>query len=256
MSSMNQRLALGLGAAVAVIAVAAYIGFAPKDPPEPQATAPESSAPAQPEATAPATSDTAAQNPAPEAVPAPTPAPDASTALPEVPELVLGNPDAKVTVTEYASYTCPHCATFHDQVFKQLKSEFIDTGKVRFVYREVYFDRYGLWASIMARCGGEMRYFGLNGILFEKQREWAASDDPGVVIENLKKIGRTAGLTDPQLEACFKDEKLAEAMVAKFQQNMEADKVEGTPSIFINGEKHPNMSYADLKALIEAELAK
>ncbi|MDR0809213.1 MAG: DsbA family protein [Gemmobacter sp.] len=177
-------------------------------------------------------------------------------AAPEVPELVLGNPDATVTLTEYASYTCPHCANFHEQVFKPLKAEYIDTGKVKFVYREVYFDRYGLWAAIMARCGGEMRYFGISGILFEKQKEWAASDDPSVVIENLKTIGRSAGMSNEQLDACFKDQAMAEAMVAKFQQNMEADGVDATPTLFINGTKHSNMSYADLKALLDAELAK
>ncbi len=89
--------------------------------------------------------------------------------LPAVPELVLGNPDAKVIVTEYASYTCPHCATFHAAVFKHLKADYIDTGKVKFVYREVYFDRYGLWASIIARCGGEMKYFGISEMLFDQQ---------------------------------------------------------------------------------------
>lgn len=174
----------------------------------------------------------------------------------ELPELILGNADAKVTLTEYASYTCPHCANFHDAVFKPLKAEYIDTGKVKFVYREVFFDRYGLWAGMLARCGGEMRYFGLNGVLFEKQKEWAASDDPTTVIGNLKTIGKSAGMTDAELDACFNDQKLAEAMVANFQKNMEADGVEGTPTLFINGTKHSNMSYEDLKALLDAELAK
>ena len=177
-------------------------------------------------------------------------------ALPAVPELVLGSADAKVTITEYASYTCPHCATFHTAVYKPLKAEYIDTGKVRFIYREVYFDRYGLWGAMLARCGGDMRYFGISGILFEKQQEWAASDDPGVVIENLKAIGRSAGLSNEQLDACYADQKMAEAMVADFQKNMEADDVQGTPTLFINGTKHSNMAYADLKALIDAELAK
>lgn len=180
----------------------------------------------------------------------------APEAAPVVPELVLGNPDAKVTLTEYASYTCPHCANFHAAAFKPLKAEYIDTGKVKFVFREVYFDRYGLWAAMVARCGGEMRYFGINGILFEKQQEWAASDDPSVVIGNLRTIGKTAGLSDAQLDTCLNDQKMAEAMVATFQKNMEGDGVEGTPTLFINGTKHSNMSYADLKALIDAELAK
>ncbi|MGB8812070.1 MAG: DsbA family protein [Paracoccaceae bacterium] len=175
---------------------------------------------------------------------------------PVVPELTIGSPDAKVTITEYASYTCPHCATFHETVFKPLKADYIDTGKVRFIFREVYFDKYGLWASVIARCGGEMRYFGINGILFDTQKEWAASDDANAVIENLKKIGRTAGMDDATMTQCLEDDAMAQAMVATFQTNMTADAVEGTPTIFVNGTKHPNMTYADLKVILDAELAK
>ncbi len=180
----------------------------------------------------------------------------APEALPEVAEMALGNPEAKVTLIEYASYTCPHCATFHESVFKPLKAEYIDTGKVRFVIREVYFDRYGLWAAMVARCGGEQRYFGISGMLFEQQRNWAASDDPSVVVGNLRRIGLTAGMDEAQLDACLSDGAMAQAMVAKFEENMDRDDVQGTPTLFINGTKHSNMSYANLKALLDAELAK
>lgn len=168
----------------------------------------------------------------------------------------LGSPDAKVKLVEYASYTCPHCANFHQTVFGQLKKDYIDTGKVQFTMREVYFDRYGLWAALIARCGGEMRYFGIHDILFEKQAEWAASEDPAQVVENLKTIGRTAGLEDAAMDACLNDTANAEALIKQFQTNMEADGVEGTPTLFINGAKHSNMAYEDLKALLDAELAK
>jgi protein-disulfide isomerase len=174
----------------------------------------------------------------------------------EVKDFTLGNPDAPVKITEYASFTCSHCAAFHDTTFKPLKAEFIDTGKVEFTLREVYFDRYGLWAAMMARCGGDMRYFGITDILFETQQEWAGSEDPNVVVENIKKIGRTAGMDDATLDACMKDGAMAEALVARFEENMKADGVEGTPTLFINGTKHANMDYAALKSLIEAELAK
>ena len=184
----------------------------------------------------------------------------AQEAAPETPveikDLTLGSPDAPVKITEYASFTCSHCANFHATTFKPLKADYIDTGKVEFTLREVYFDRYGLWAAMMARCGGDMRYFGITDILFETQQEWAGSDDPNVVVENLKKIGRTAGMDDATLDACMKDGAKAEAMVARFEENMKADGVEGTPTLFINGTKHSNMDYAALKALIEAELAK
>jgi protein-disulfide isomerase len=167
----------------------------------------------------------------------------------------LGSPDAPVKIVEYASFTCPHCASFHANVFKSLKTEYIDTGKVHFTLREVYFDRYGLWAAMVARCGGEMRYFGIHDMLFDKQAEWAILQDPAQAADALKAIGLSAGLDQTALDACLNDQAKAEAMIAQFEKNMAADGVQGTPTIFINGEKHANMAWEDLKALIEAELA-
>ena len=182
---------------------------------------------------------------------------DAVPATPvEVTDFAIGPENAPVKFVEYASFTCPHCADFHTNVFKSLKAEYIDTGKVRFEYREVYFDRYGLWAAMLARCGGAPRYFGIVDLLFASQAEWAASDDPNVVVENLKKIGRTAGMDDATLDACMKDGATAEALVAHFETNFKADGIEGTPTLIINGTKHGNMSYADLKVILDAELAK
>ena len=173
----------------------------------------------------------------------------------ELDDFSLGSPDAPVKIVEYASFTCPHCATFHAAVFKDLKKDYIDTGKVYFTLREVYFDRYGLWAAMVARCGGDMRYFGIHDMLFDQQAEWAASQDPTQVVQSLKTIGIAAGLDGAAIDACLNDQAKAEAMIARFQTNMAADGVEGTPTIFINGEKHSNMTYADLKAIIDAELA-
>ncbi len=171
-----------------------------------------------------------------------------------VPDMTLGNPDAPVTLIEYASFTCPHCASFHTNVMPQLKQNYIDTGKVHFIHREVYFDRYGLWAAMVARCGGEMRYFGMADRIYTTQREWANSNDPAVVAENLRRIGRAAGLNDEQLNACMQDGDLAQAMVAVYQANAEADNVTSTPTLIINGEKHSNMSYADLSKILDAAL--
>jgi protein-disulfide isomerase len=181
---------------------------------------------------------------------------ETTTAATEPTDFSLGSPDAKVKIVEYASFTCPHCAQFHATVFGDLKKDYIDTGKVHFTMREVYFDRYGLWAALVARCGGEMRYFGIHNMLFEKQQEWAASEDPMQVVKNLKTIGLAAGLDDAAMEVCLNDTANAEALIKRFQTNMEADGVKGTPTIFVNGAKHSNMAYADLKAIIEAELAK
>lgn len=180
----------------------------------------------------------------------------APAAAVEVQDYGLGPVDAKVKIVEYASFTCPHCAHFHADVWPKLKADYIDTGKIRFEYREVYFDRYGLWAAMMARCGGELRYFGITDILFDTQKDWAGTDDPNAVVENLKKIGRTAGMDDAALDVCMKDAATAEALVAHFETNFKADGIEGTPSFMINGVKHSNMTYEDMKAVIDAELAK
>ena len=88
-------------------------------------------------------------------------------------EMAIGSADAPITIYEYASYTCPHCATFHEGTFKKIKKNYIDTGKVRFVYREVYFDRFGLWASLVSRCGGPEKFFGITDLIFEGQADWS-----------------------------------------------------------------------------------
>lgn len=178
----------------------------------------------------------------------------ATLPLPEVPEMVLGNADAPVTIVEYASFTCPHCAAFHETVFKDLKKDYIDTGKVKFIYREVYFDRYGLWAAMLARCGGETRYFGINAMLFEQQKEWAGTDDAAAAVENLRKIGRTAGMDDATIDACMQDAAMAQALVLKYEENKKKDEVTSTPTLFINGERYSNMSYEDLKAILDEKL--
>lgn len=185
-----------------------------------------------------------------------TPALAEETAADEGPgDFSLGLPDAPIKIVEYASYTCPHCASFHANVFKNLKAEYIDTGKVHFTLREVYFDRYGLWAAMVARCGGEMRYFGIHDMLFDKQQDWAGSQDPMQAVQKLREIGLAAGLDNAALDACLNDQAQAEALIARFEKNMAADEVKGTPTIFINGDRHSNLSWTDLKAILDAKLA-
>lgn len=172
----------------------------------------------------------------------------------EIPEMILGDADAPVTVVEYASFTCPHCATFHENTFKKLRSEYIDTGKVKFIFREVYFDRFGLWAGMVARCGGEQRYFGMTDLIFSKQSEWAKGE-PADIVAGLKKLGLSAGLSDEQLDACLQDAEMAQALVALYEKNAEADNVRATPSFIINGEAYSNMGYDDFAKVIDEKLA-
>ncbi|WIV50668.1 DsbA family protein [Marivivens sp. LCG002] len=172
----------------------------------------------------------------------------------QITDMVLGNPDATVEVIEYASFTCPHCANFHANQFKEIKKNYIDTGKIKFVYREIYFDRFGLWASMIARCGGEMRYFGIADMIYEKQREWTAGGDPVVIADNLRNIGKVAGLSDADLDACMQDGEKAQALVSWFEENSTRDEIASTPSFMINGEKYSNMSYEDFAALLDKAL--
>ena len=170
-------------------------------------------------------------------------------------EMAQGSPDAPVTLIEYASFTCPHCAAFHASQYQQLKTDYIDTGKVRFVFREVYFDRFGLWASMIARCGGEMRFFGIADMIYDQQQDWLAGGDPAKIAENLRTIGRTAGMDDATLDACMADEVSAQTLVAWFTENSTRDEVNATPTLFIDGTKYSNMAYDELTALIDAQLA-
>lgn len=169
-------------------------------------------------------------------------------------EMSLGDPDAPVTVVEYASFTCPHCATFHQSVFKDLKKDYIDTGKVHFIYREVYFDRYGLWASMVARCGGQERFFGIADMVYSTQSEWTAGGDPAAIVESLRRIGRTAGLSNEQLDACLSNADSAQTLVAWYQENAAADNVQSTPSFLIDGKPYSNMSLAEFSEAIDSKL--
>ncbi|UWQ49541.1 DsbA family protein [Leisingera caerulea] len=169
-------------------------------------------------------------------------------------EMTLGAEDAPVTLIEYASYTCPHCANFHNTVFKQLKEDYIDTGKVKFVYREVYFDRYGLWASMIARCNGAEKFFGISDLIYKGQSEWARAGGASEIVDELRKIGRLAGLENEQLEACLQDGEKAQTLVTWYQENATEHGIESTPSFILNGEKISNQSYEEFKKLLDAEL--
>ncbi|MEP2642492.1 DsbA family protein [Roseobacter sp.] len=167
-------------------------------------------------------------------------------------DMSIGNPDAPVTVVEYASFTCPHCAAFHAGPFKQLKTDYIDTGKINFVYREVYFDRFGLWASMIARCGGRAQsFFGMTDLIYAEQSTWSRAGEPAAIVAELRKIGALAGLDGDAMETCLQDGDEARTLVAWYQENAEADGIESTPSFVINGKRYSNMSYADMAELID-----
>jgi len=171
----------------------------------------------------------------------------------EIAEMQIGNPDAAVTVVEYASYTCPHCANFHKNQYVDLKANYIDTDKINFVYREVYFDRYGLWASMVARCDTD-KFFGITDLIYKGQSEWAKGS-PAEIADNLRKIGRVAGLSEEQLDSCLTDADKAQGLFAWYQQNAEADDISSTPTFMINGKQYSNMNYSEFESVLEGLLA-
>ncbi len=175
--------------------------------------------------------------------------------LPEVIEMVQGDPNAAVEVIEYASFTCPHCATFHANQYQALKANYIDTGRIKFVYREVYFDRPGLWASMIARCSDDSEFFfAFSELLYSEQRAWLASGDPAGIIEDLRTLAKTAGLDDETLDACLSDGPKAEALFTWYQENAERDGISSTPTFMIDGRQHSNMTYDEFAEILDGKL--
>ena len=152
-----------------------------------------------------------------------------------LPELVLGKEDAPVTVVEYASMTCGHCANFHNKVFPALKEKYIDSGKVRFVMREFPLDKLAVAASMLARCAGGDKTFPLISALFAKQDEWAFVR--GNPVPELFKFAKQAGFTQESFDKCLTDQALMDDIVKIRGRAAETFGVGSTPTFFINGKK-------------------
>ena len=149
-------------------------------------------------------------------------------------DMELGAKDAPVTIIEYASMTCSHCANFHMGPFKELKAKYIDTGKVRLVFREFPFDPLALQASMLARCVGEKRYFGMLNVLFKSQAKWANSSEPQ---QALAKIARLGGFTEARFKACMTNQDLADMILKSRLNGSKKFGVDSTPSFIVNGVK-------------------
>ncbi len=156
-----------------------------------------------------------------------------SASTPPLPERVLGKADAPVTLIEYASLTCDHCKRFHLEVLPRLKETFIDTGKVKLVYRHFPFDQVGLMASVLAECAPRKQFFGLIEVLFRSHDGWAHSQDPKA---GLAQIGLLAGISRPVFEACLADDKLSTAIAEEQRTGQQKHNVNSTPT-FIIGDK-------------------
>jgi protein-disulfide isomerase len=151
-----------------------------------------------------------------------------------LPDMALGPADAAVTIIEYASMTCPHCAAFTENVFPKIKSEYIDTGKVRYVFREFPLDIKAQAGSMLARCiakGDAGKYFAVVDILFRQQGEWVMKN----TTETLMRVGKQAGLSQQAVEDCLKDQTLVDKLEADQKYAAEVLKVNSTPTFFVNG---------------------
>ena len=152
-----------------------------------------------------------------------------------LPDMAIGPADASVTITEYASMTCPHCAAFNAEVFPKIKAAYVDTGKVRYIFREFPLDIKAAAGSMLARCIAKddaSKYFTVLDLLFKQQNDWVMKN----TTETLTRIGKQAGLSQQAVEDCLKDQALLDKIAADQKYATEVLKVNSTPTFFINGE--------------------
>jgi protein-disulfide isomerase len=149
-------------------------------------------------------------------------------------DMSMGNPAAKVTMIEYASVSCPHCARFDMEIFPQFKAKYIDSGQVFYVAREALTGDPAIAAAgfLTARCAGKDKYFQVVDAIYHAQQEMFTGGEPHAVLLN---IARSAGMTDSQFESCIKDETALNALNARWERYVKDDKINGTPTFVING---------------------
>jgi protein-disulfide isomerase len=152
-----------------------------------------------------------------------------------LPDMALGPANAPITITEFASMTCPHCAAFNTDVFPKIKAAYIDTGKIRYVFREFPLDIKAAAGSMLSRCIAKDdagKYFAVTDMLFKQQSDWVMKN----TTETLTRIGKQAGLSQQAVDDCLKDQALLDKIVADQKFANEVLKVNSTPTFFLNGE--------------------
>lgn len=199
-TSRRTIVAAGLGAVALAVGVGAYLTLTPSNGPGPANAEPK-------------LSELMEQGP--------------------LPENVLGPDKAPVTIIEYSSMTCPHCANFHKEVLPGLKEKYVDTGKVRYILREFPLDNLAAAAFMLARCAGPEKYFAFVETLYAKQQDWAFGE--GDAVERLLKMAKQAGFTKESFEKCLSDQKLLDNIVAVRKRGNDKFGVKSTPTFFING---------------------
>ena len=173
-----------------------------------------------------------------------------------LPDMVMGNADAPVTIIEYASMTCPHCAHFQETTFPELKKQYIDTGKVRYIFREFPLDNLAAAAFMLARCAGKddsSKYFAIIDTMFKQQRQWAVEKP----IPPMLAIAKQAGFTEQSFDACLANQDVLDGIEKVRQRAIKQYKVESTPTFFINGTKLAGaLSLEEMAKVIDPYLKK
>ena len=169
-------------------------------------------------------------------------------------EMAIGSADAPVTIIEYASLGCPHCANFHANAFPQLKKDYIDTGKVRLIFRDFPLGTPAMAAAMISRCGGSARYFGFIDMFFRTQQQWSRADNPLVA---LAKVARFGGMSGDDVNACLKDQALLDKLQANANKAQLEDEINSTPSFLVNGKKISGaLAYGDFRKIVDEALKK
>ncbi|WP_131195866.1 DsbA family protein [Lichenihabitans psoromatis] len=172
----------------------------------------------------------------------------------QLPDIWLGARDAPVTIIEYASMTCTHCAAFATETYPTLKSKYIDTGKVRFTLREFPLDPLATAGFMLARCAGPDKRMAMVDLLFAQQKNWAFVDKP---VEALANTVKQAGISQTDFETCLKDQKLYDQVNAVRDNAAQKFAVDATPTFYINGKKQAGeMTVTDLDKILEPLLPK
>lgn len=166
---------------------------------------------------------------------------------PEDNDMIMGKDDAKVTVVEYASASCPHCAAFYKDAFPKIKADYIDTGKIKFLFREFPHNQQALAAFMLARCSPKEKYFPLMDVFFKTQEAWVPNAHDGLL-----NIMKQSGMSEADFDACLKNEAIAKGIIATREKASAKYGVDGIPTIFINGKVFTGeTSYDDLKKTID-----
>ena len=165
-------------------------------------------------------------------------------------EIFLGNKDAKIIVIEYASMTCIHCANFHKEVYPKIKENYIDTNKIKFIYRDFPLDKQALFGSVLAKCAPKEKYFDFVKLILTTQKKWISNDD--TFIDKLTNIGKLAGLNENKINACFNDEQIVDGIIKTRTLAEEKYNISSTPSLIINEKKYSAMSYENFEKIIES----